>query len=165
MSQLKCFFSRDDFHRTWLIEQTCEITGDASDENESAWIVSTYACDPVFFAACRHLKLVRPSLRLTISQGTYGEPRHSNCHDVTFLDPPLTNVSYACVREQMFKTGSISVFEGRIFARNEEKTIRMVDWSLTKSRNRYQKLYRIYNYIVKYIKLCIESERERNVER
>lgn len=55
----------------------------------------------------RHLKLVRPSpfyfsrcARTTPSCGT------ANCHDVTFLGPPLTGVSYACVRacvrEQMF---------------------------------------------------------------
>lgn len=56
---------------------------------------------PRSFGGRRHLKLVRPSLRLTTSRGAYCEPRHSNCHDVTFLDPPLTSVSYACVRACM----------------------------------------------------------------
>lgn len=60
-----------------------------------------------FVRARRHLKLARPSpfyfsrcARTMPSRGT------ANCHDVTFLGPPLTSVSYACVRacvhEQMF---------------------------------------------------------------
>lgn len=60
-----------------------------------------------FRRARRHLRLVRPSpfyfsrcARTTPSCDT------ANCHGVTFPGPPLTSVSYACVRacvrEQMF---------------------------------------------------------------
>ena len=53
-----------------------------------------------FCRSCRHLKSSYDLLCFT-SRGVH-EPHHpvgtANCHDVTFLDPPLTNVSYACVR-------------------------------------------------------------------
>lgn len=49
--------------------------------------------------ARRHLKLVQPSSSY-LSRYPQTTPfcGAANCHDVTFLNPPLTSESYACVR-------------------------------------------------------------------
>ena len=89
-----------------------------------------------FCRSCRHLKSSYDLLCFT-SRGVH-EPHHpvdtANCHDVTFLDPPLTNVSYACVRacvracvSRCFKPDSRRERAKKFLLKRENDWVRLIE--------------------------------------